>query len=214
MCGKLTMKNKNIYTTRTDPTLYRKMVYIETTSGYLNTSMFVEVRVAPLNTSMFVGVRVAPHNTSMFFGVRVTHHFSVLCRVVWFVVFVLCPVSTVAYVSELFILDCPFGFLSLNCPFLIAPSVFSLWIVHSWLPPRFSLSELSILDCPFCFLSLNCPFLIAPSVFLNVYLHTYATAQCAGLLQVHYHGSILLKVSVWPYNGKHEGLVHFVMLMK
>jgi hypothetical protein len=173
MCGKLIMKNKNIYTTRTDPTLYRKMVYIETTSGYLNTSMFVEVRVAPLSTSMFVGVRVAPHNTSMFFGVRVTHHFSVLCRVVWFVVFVLCPVSTVAYVSELFILDCPFGFLSLNCPFLIAPSVF-----------------------------------------LNVYLHTYATAQCAGLLQVHYHGSILLKVSVWPYNGKHEGLVHFVMLMK
>jgi hypothetical protein len=66
----------------------------------------------------------------------------------------------------------------------------------------------------FGFLSLNCPLLIAPSVFLNVYLHTYATAQCAGLLQVHYHGSILLKVSMWPYDGKHEGLVHFVMLMK
>ena len=62
-----------------------------------------------------------------------------------------------------------------------------LWIVHSWLPLRFSLdcpfliapsvfSGLSILDCPFCFLwivhswlplrfSLDCPFLIAPSVF-------------------------------------------------
>jgi hypothetical protein len=63
---------------------------------------------------------------------------------------------------------------SLDCPFLIAPSVFSglsildcpfsfPWIVHSWLPLQFSLdcpflivpsvfSGLSILDCPFSFL--------------------------------------------------------------
>ena len=53
--------------------------------------------------------------------------------------------------------------MSLDCPFLIAPSVVSniylqcLWIVHSWLPLQFSLtfiysvSGLSILDCPFSF---------------------------------------------------------------
>ena len=90
--------------------------------------------------------------------------------------------------------------MSLDCPFLIAPSVFSniylqcLWIVHSRLPLQLSLtfiysvSGLSILDCPFIFsnvylqcnqesirdtvftVSLDCPFLIAPSVISNVYL--------------------------------------------
>ena len=99
--------------------------------------------------------------------------------------------------SGLPILDCSFGFLErlfllcpvysmltvpLDCPFLIAHSVFSnvylpcvlctqcwqyLWIIHSWSPPRFSLTStwpmsrvlnvdsvygLSILDCPFGFL--------------------------------------------------------------
>ena len=96
--------------------------------------------------------------------------FLVSCVVVfaWFV-FVLCLVHPMLPVS-------------LDCPFLIIPSVFSnvylfcvlytqccqcLWIVHSWLPLRFSLtficpvscvpnvasvSGLSILDCPFGFL--------------------------------------------------------------
>ena len=68
------------------------------------------------------------------------------------------------------ILDCPFSCLyclftmSLDCPFLIAPSGFSniylqcLWIVHSWLLLQvsltfiYSVSGLSILDCPFSFL--------------------------------------------------------------
>jgi hypothetical protein len=77
---------------------------------------------------------------------------------------------------------CPTLPISLDCPFLIVPSVFSniylfcvlcaqrcqyLWIVHSWLSHRFSLtficpvccvanvaniSGLSILDCPISFL--------------------------------------------------------------
>ena len=100
----------------------------------------------------------------------------------------ICPVSyvpNVASVSGLSIFYFPFGFflpVSLDCPFLTAPSVFSnvylscvlcaqccqcLWIVHSWLPLQFSLtficpvfcvpnvtsvSGLSILDCPFSFL--------------------------------------------------------------
>jgi hypothetical protein len=50
---------------------------------------------------------------------------------------------------------------SLDCPFLIVPSIFSnvyvqfLWIVHFFLPLRYSLtfiysfSGLSIFDCPF-----------------------------------------------------------------
>jgi hypothetical protein len=95
------------------------------------------------------------------------------------------------------ILDCPFGFLerlfvlclahsmmpvSLHCPFLISPSVFSnvylsyvfctqcwqcLWVIQSYFPPRFiltfmcplscvlnvdSVSGLSILNCPLGFL--------------------------------------------------------------
>ena len=106
----------------------------------------------------------------------------------------------VSIVSRLTILDCPYSFLwrlfllplSLDCPFLIAPTVSShdylychcLWIVHSWLPLQFSLtfinvaivSGLSILDCPYTFLSrlfmlplsLDCPFLIAPTVSSHV----------------------------------------------
>jgi hypothetical protein len=57
---------------------------------------------------------------------------------------------------------------SLDCSFLIAPSVFSglfifdcplgiLWIVHFWLPLRYSL---------------GCSFFIAPLVFSNIYLYT------------------------------------------
>jgi hypothetical protein len=128
--------------------------------------------------------------------------------------------------SGLSICDCPFGFLwrlfvlclvypmlsdSLDCSFVNSPSVFSdvylscvlctlccqiLWIVHLWLPLRFSLtficpvscvlyvvrfSGLFICDCPFSFLwrlfvlclvypmlsdSLDWPFVIAPSGFL------------------------------------------------
>ena len=82
----------------------------------------------------------------LFCGVSLAHVFSFLCYVSCFVC--LCPVScviNVASVSGLSILDCPFSFLccvccfvclcpvscvpnvavSLDCPFLIASSVFS-----------------------------------------------------------------------------------------
>ena len=53
----------------------------------------------------------------VFGGVHVAHHFSFLCYIVYFVivlfVFVLC-------------LLCPVLSVSLGCPFLIAPSVFSI----------------------------------------------------------------------------------------
>jgi hypothetical protein len=86
----------------------------------------------------------------------------------------------------------------LDCPFLIAPSVFSnvylppivcpvscvlcdqcfqyFWIVHSRLLPRFSLTFIYYLVYVLYFVwpmfpvSLDCPFLITPSVFSNVYL--------------------------------------------
>ena len=87
---------------------------------------------------------------------------------------------------------------SLDCSFLIAPSVFSnvyllptvclvscvpnvtsIWIVHSWLPLRFSLTFINYLECVLCLVypmlpvSLDCPFLISSSVFSNVYLYLY-----------------------------------------
>ena len=115
----------------------------------------------------------------------------------WYSLTFICPLSCVPYVasfSGLSICDCPFGILwrlfvlclvypilpvSLDCPFLITPLVFSnvylscvlcnlccqiLWIVHLWLPLWYSLaficlvsgvpyvvifSRLSICDCPF-----------------------------------------------------------------
>jgi hypothetical protein len=111
------------------------------------------------------------------------------CHCLWIVHFWLsirfsrtfiCPVScvlNVASVSALSILNCPLGFLyclfvvclvysmltvPLDCPFLIAHSVFSnvylswvlctqcwqdLWIVHSWLSPRFSLTFICPVSC-------------------------------------------------------------------
>ena len=118
----------------------------------------------------------------------------------WYSLTFICPVSCVPYVvrfSGLSICDCPFGVLwrlfgmcllypmlsdSLDCPFVIAPLVFSnvylscvlytlccqfLWIVLLWLPLWYSLtfichvssvpyvvwfSGLYICDCPFGFL--------------------------------------------------------------
>ena len=66
-----------------------------------------------------------------------------------------------------------------------------LWIVHFWLPLRYSLtfiynfSGLSICDCPSVFSNvylsvfLDCPLLIAPSVSSNVY-STVLTTQIIG----------------------------------
>ena len=98
-------------------------------------------------------------SSSMFGAVCVTHCFSVMCCVkfcfLYLFAFVLCLV-------------CPILPMSLDCSFLIAPSVFSnvylfclssscvlcaqycqcLWNVHSWLPLQFSLKFIEfILIC-------------------------------------------------------------------
>ena len=137
-------------------------------------------------------------------------HIYLCCHCLWIVHswFPLQFPLTVIYaaiVSGFSILDCLYSFLSrlfmlplsLDCAFLIAPTVSShdylychcLWIVHSWLPLQFSLtfiyvsivSRLTILDCPYSFLwrlfmlplSLDCPFLIAPTVSSHDYLYCH-----------------------------------------
>ena len=128
---------------------------------------------------------------------------------------------------------------SLGCPFLIVPSVFSniylscvlctlcyqfLWVVHFWLPLRYSLTFVCLclvypvlpvsLDClfhcPFGILYhlfvlclvypmlpvfLGCPFVIAPSVFSNVYLSCVLCTLCFQFLWV-VHFSLPLRYSL------------------
>jgi hypothetical protein len=127
----------------------------------------------------------------------------------------------------------------LDCSFLIAHSVFSnvylscvlctqcwqdLWIVHSWLSPRFSLTFICPLSCVFngdkclCIIHswlspqfslmfivlclvysmltvpLDCPFLIAHSVFSNIYL---SSVLCIQWRQVSLHYPFLIVTSVF-----------------
>ena len=121
---------------------------------------------------------------------------------------------------------------SLYCPFFIAPSVFSnvylswvlctlcchfLWIVHFWLPLRYSLTFI----CP-CFVypmlpvSLYCPFLIAPSVFSNVYLSCVLCTLCCQFLWIvhfwlplRYSLTFICPVSCVPYVASFSGLSTF-----
>ena len=66
-------------------------------------------------------------------------------------------VDNVASVSGLSIVDCPFSIIFVLC----GQCCQCLWIVHCWLPLRFSLRLVwSMLP-----VSLDCPMLIAPSVF-------------------------------------------------
>ena len=83
---------------------------------------------------------------------------------------------------------------SLDCSFLITHSIFSnvylscvlcdqccqcLWIVHSWLPLRFSLSLFVLcLVWPMLSVSLDCSFFITHSVFCNVFLSCVLCDQC------------------------------------
>jgi hypothetical protein len=123
------------------------------------------------------------------------------CLCLWIVhswVPLLCLVPNVVCVPGFSILDCPFCFwcsmlpMSLDCPFLIAPSVSSaqfclcLWIVHSWLPLLCLVTDVVCLRivyswfpfsvwCPLLPMSLDCPFLIAPSV---------SNAQCCPCLWI------------------------------
>jgi hypothetical protein len=119
----------------------------------------------------------------------IVHSWLLLRFPLTFIYYLLCPapwVPNVTRISRLSILDCSFGFLlrlftayyvlclvypmlsvSLDCPFLITPSVFSnvyllptmpcalctqcypcLWTVHSWLLLRFSLTFIYYLLCP------------------------------------------------------------------
>ena len=96
------------------------------------------------------------------------------------------PLIFSAYPLRAFVLClvCPMLPVSLNCSFLIAPSVYlfclsSSWvlcaqcyqflsIVHSWLPLQFSLTFVLCLVCSMLSVSLDCPFLVAPSVFSNL----------------------------------------------
>jgi hypothetical protein len=128
-------------------------------------------------------------------------------------------VPNMSSVSGLYILECPFGFLlrlfkscvicapccqSLDCQFLIAPSVFynvylspvlfvpnvtSLWIVHSWLSLRFSLTFIFVMwfVSQMLHVSLDCPFLIAPSVFstFNVQINSWLISVSSCLAQCH-----------------------------
>jgi hypothetical protein len=90
--------------------------------------------------------------------------------------------------SLTFIFILPVLQVSLDRPFLIAPSVFSnvyfhpvglcLWMVHFWLHLRFSLTFIFIL--PVLQVSLDGPFLIAPSVFSNVYFHLAGVTSVSG----------------------------------
>jgi hypothetical protein len=130
-------------------------------------------------------------------------------------------VSYVASFSGLSFVDCPFGILyhlfvlclvysmlsvSLDCPFVIAPLVFSniylscvlctlccqfLWIVLYWLPLWYSLSFI----CPVYLMlpvSLDCPFLIAPLVFSNIYLSCVMCTLCCQFLWI-----VLFWLSLW-----------------
>jgi hypothetical protein len=80
---------------------------------------------------------------------------TLCCQFLWIVHYWL-PLRVASF-SGLSIFDCPFMLpVSLDCPFLIAPSCCQfLWIVQFWLPLRYSLtfiysfSGLSIFDCLF-----------------------------------------------------------------
>ena len=112
------------------------------------------------------------------------------------IILVFCVEFLVLLVCFVLCLVCPMLSLSLDCPFLIVPSVFSnvyllpmvcpvlcisnvasvsVLFIFDW-PLRFSLTFVYYLRYVICLVypmfpvSLDCPFLIAPSVFSNVYL--------------------------------------------
>ena len=95
---------------------------------------------------------------------------------------------------------------SMDCPFLIAPSVFSNVYCVSYVA---SFSGLSIFDCPSVFsnvylpVSLDCPFLIASSVFSNVYLPV--SLDCPFLIAP----SVFSNVYCVPYVTSFSGLSIF-----
>ena len=125
-------------------------------------------------------------------------------------------VLNVANVCRLSILDWPFDFLSrlfvlclvfsmlsmsVDCPFLIDPLIFShvylscvlcpkccqcLWIVHSWLTLWFSLTFICLVSCVLnvAKMSVDCPFLIDPLIFSHVYLSCVLCPKCCQCLWI------------------------------
>ena len=105
----------------------------------------------------------------------------------------ICHVSCVPYVASFFklsIFDCPFGILShlfvlclvypmvtvsLDCPFVIAPSVFSSIYLSC---------VLCTLCCQFLWIFLFLLFLFVPSVFSNIYLSCVLCTLCYQFLWV------------------------------
>ena len=138
----------------------------------------------------------------------------------WYSLTFICPVYFVPYVvsfSGLYIFDCPFDILwrlfvlclvypllpvSLDCPFLNAPLVFTdvylscvlctlcchfLWIVYFYCP--FGILWRLFVLClvyPMLPVSLDCIFLIAPLVFSNVYLSCVLCTLCCQFLWIMY----------------------------
>jgi hypothetical protein len=137
----------------------------------------------------------------------------------WYSLTFIWPVSCVPYVtssSALYILDCPFGILwrifvlclvypvlpvSLDCPFCIAPLVFSDVYLSC------------VLVYPMLSDSLDCPFVIAPLVFSYVYLFCVLhNLFCQFLWIVHfwlplwYSLLFICLVSCVPYVVRFSGL--------
>ena len=110
--------------------------------------------------------------------VSVAHDFSFLCRVILFVISVLCIVSTVACISGLLITDWLYGFpLILFVGGLIPYLRYLCVLAYSGVQHILCcVFVLFVFVLPF---SLDCPFLFASSVFSNVYLqmffHNYMT---------------------------------------
>ena len=130
----------------------------------------------------------------------------------------ICHVSCVPYVASFFklsIFDCPFGILShlfvlclvypmvtvsLDCPFVIVPSVFSsiylscvlcnlccqfLWIFHFCLSLRYSLTFICPVSCvPYVTSFSGLYFFIAPSVFSNIGLSCVLCTLCCQFLWI------------------------------
>jgi hypothetical protein len=155
---------------------------------------------------------------------------TLCCQFLWIVHFWLplrysltfiCPVSCVPYVASFsglsfFITPSVFSNIYLSCVLCILCCQF-LWIVHFWLPLRYSLTFIRPVSCvPYVAISLDCPFLIAPSVFSNIYLSCVLCTLCCQFLWIvhfwlplRYSLTIICPESCVPYVASFSGLSVF-----
>ena len=121
---------------------------------------------------------------------------------------------------------------SLDCPFVIAPSVFSsiylscvlctlccqfLWIFHFCLSLRYSLTFICPVSCvPYVTSFSGLYFFIAPSVFSNIGLSCVlctllpVSLGCTFLLPLRYSLTFICPVSCVPYVASFSGLSFFI----